>query len=99
MELNMNQYTVFFNHPDDNMLEIVHINTLATRYVHLMFFGKLANEWGYGWDDIRFAQGTDLYRPHGTIMIHDSPLHYNIISGDNKTDYELATLPRSACDY
>lgn len=89
----MNQYTVVFNHPDDNILQFAHINTLAPRYVHLMFFGKLANEWGYGWDDMRFAQGTDLYLMHGTIMIQDRPLRYHILNGHYKTDYELATSP------
>lgn len=86
----MKNYTVVFNHPDDNRLTLVYINTLETRYVHLMFFGKLANEWGYGWDDLKFGQPTDLDALQGTIMIHGHPLHYHIVSEDRKPEFELA---------
>ena len=93
----MNHYTVVFNHHDDNTLEFVHINTKSTRFVHLMFFGKLANEWGYGWDDIRFGQPTGLDLSHGTIMIHDRPLHYDILSGHHKSGSDLAMLTGRSC--
>ena len=86
----MKNYTVVFNHPEDSRLTLIHINTLATRYVHLMFFGKLANEWGYGWNDLKFAQQTDLEASQGTIMIDDQPLHYHILSDDLKANVELA---------
>ncbi len=77
----MNRYTVVFEHPDEHTLEYVHIRTVNTRYVHLMFFGILANEWGYGWDDLRFADEADLSLASGTIMILDKALHYDILPG------------------
>lgn len=94
----MIDYTVVFNRPDNNTPEFVcidtpefvHINTLETRYVHLMFFGRLANEWGYDWDDMRFAPQTDLSLPHGTIMIKDKPLYYDIVAG-NHTPTDMPT--------
>ena len=85
----MIDYTVVFSCPDNNRSEVVsigvpefvHINTLETRYVHLMFFGRLAKEWAYGWDDMRFAPQTDLSLTHGSILIKDKTLHYDIIAG------------------
>ncbi len=74
----MNDYTVVFDHPDQHTPECIHISTLETRYVHLMFFGKLANEWEYGWEDMRFAEQTDLSLSHGAIMIKDKPLRYRV---------------------
>ena len=91
MKFHMNQYTVVFRHPTDNAVEFVHINTLATRYVHLMFFGKLAKEWGFGWDNMQFAQSIDLTLNQGTIMIQDRPLLYKILNGYYQTECELAT--------
>lgn len=88
----MKQFTVFFRHPTDDSLELVHINTLETRYVHLMFFGKLATEWGFGWDNMQFAQATDLGLAQGSILIHDRPLNYNIFNGYYNSVDELATL-------
>ncbi len=90
----MNDYTVVFDHPDDHTLEFMHITipTLETRYVHLMFFGKLANEWGYDWEDMRFDEQTNLSLAHGTIMIKDKPLHYDILPGHQEPGAELAML-------
>lgn len=93
----MNPYTVVFNHPDDNRLACIHIDTLETRYVHLMFFGKLANDWGYGWDDMKFGQPTDLGLSYGRIMIHDRPLHYQILNGHYEPDDEAAMTTGIAC--
>ena len=88
----MNDYTVVFDHPDDCTPEVVHITTLETRYVHLMFFGKLANEWEYGWENMRFDQQTNLSRAHGAIMIKDKSLHYKILPGHQEPGAELAML-------
>ena len=46
--------------------EFVHISTPEIRYAHLMFFGKLANEWGLGWDDLSFSDKTSFTQAHGT---------------------------------
>ncbi len=83
----MNNYTVVFEHPDEHTPEYVYIRAADTRYAHLMFFGKLANEWGYGWDDMRFAEGADLSLAHGTIMILDNALHYTILPGHQKSGH------------
>ncbi len=88
----MNDYTVVFDHPDDCTPEVVHITTLETRYVHLMFLGKLANEWEYGWEDMRFAEQTDLSLSHGAIMIKDKPLRYDILPGHLEPGSEAAML-------
>lgn len=81
----MSNYTVVFEHPDEHTSKYVHIRAADTRSAHLMFFGKLANEWGYGWNDMRFAEGADLSLAHGTIMILDSALHYTILPGHQKS--------------
>ena len=88
----MNDYTVVFDRPDQHTPECIHISTLETRYVHLMFFGKLANEWGYGWEEMRFDEQTDLSLAHGTIMLGDKPLHYDILPGHQEPGAELAML-------
>lgn len=77
----MNNYTVVFEHPDKHTPEYVYIRAANTRSAHLMFFGKLANVWGYGWDDMRFAEGIDLSQTDGTIIISDNALHYTILPG------------------
>lgn len=90
----MIDYTVVFNHPDYETPEalqiatpeFVHINSLETRYVHLMFFGRLANEWGYDWDEMQFAPQTDLSQTHGTIMIKDHALSYDIVADHQRSD-------------
>ena len=53
----MNDYTVVFDHPHEHTPEYVHISTIDTRHVHLMFFGTLANEWEYGWEEMRLMYG------------------------------------------
>ena len=65
----MNDYTVVFDHPHEHTPEYVHIKTIDTRHAHLMFFGKLANEWDYGWENMRFDKQTNLSRAHGAIMV------------------------------
>ncbi len=80
----LNKYTVVIEHPDERTLEYVHIHTVNTHYVHLMFFGLLANEWGYGWDDLRFTGDADLSVASGTIMIIDQALPYEILPGHQK---------------
>ena len=77
----MNNYSVVFEHPEQHTSESVHIRAADTRSAHLMFFGKLANEWGYGWDDIHFAEGVDLSLIDGTIMIAGNALQYTILRG------------------
>ena len=57
-----------------------------------MFFGKLANEWGLGWDDLSFSDKTSFTQAHGTIMIGDKPLHYDILPGHQDPGGDLATL-------
>ena len=84
----MNDYTIVFDHPNEHTPEYVHINTIDTRHVHLMFFGKLTNEWEYGWEDMRFAEQTDLSLSHGAIMIKDKVLHYEILPGHQEQGSE-----------
>ncbi len=88
----MNDYTVVFDHPNEHTPEYVHITTLETRYVHLMFFGKLANEWGYDWEEMRFDKQTNLSRAHGKIIIKDKSLPYEILPGHQEPGAELAML-------
>ncbi len=89
----MNDYTVVFDHPDHQTPECLHISTGDARHVHLMFFGKLADEWDYGWEAMRFDDKTDLSLAHGTILIKGKPpLHYQILSGHQEPGAELAKL-------
>jgi hypothetical protein len=80
----MNVYTVVFDHPDDFTPACMHIRIIATNYVHLMFFGTLAKEWGYEWEDMWFDKQTDLFSSRGIIMIKGKPLYYEILAGHHK---------------
>ena len=82
----MNDYTIVFDHPNEHTPEYVHISTIDTRHVHLLFFGTLANEWEYGWEEMQFAKQTNLSRAHGAVMIKDKSLHYKILPGHQKPD-------------
>ena len=88
----MQDYTVVFKHPGDQTLGSIHICNVNIRHAHMAFLGELANEWGFGWDDICFGEETDLSQSHGTIMIGDKPLHYDILPGHQEPGGELATL-------
>ena len=89
----MNTYTVVFDHPDDATAEYMQIRTVSTHYAHLMFFGTLAKEWGYEWEDMYFAKQTDLFSSHGIIMIKDKPLHYEILAGLHKPSEQMQQTP------
>jgi hypothetical protein len=85
----MNDYTVVFDHPDHQTPERLHLTMMNIRHVHLMFFGKLANEWDDGWEAMRFDDQADLSLAHGTILIKDKPpLHYTILPGHQEPGAE-----------
>jgi hypothetical protein len=88
----MNDYTVVFEHPDQHTPEYVHIRAADIRSAHLMFFGKLATAWGYGWDHMRFAEYTDVSQAHGTIMIAGNALRYTILSGRQRSENGTTSL-------
>lgn len=89
----MNTYTIIFDHPDDATPECIQIRTVSTNYAHLMFFGTLAKEWGYDWEEMHFDKQTDLFSSQGTIMIRDKPLHYEIVCGREKPLQRMRQQP------
>ena len=77
----MEMYTVIFSHPEEHTLEYEHVHTMCIMHVHLMFLGRLAKDWGYGWETIRFTKDADLSHTSGRIMLGIKRLDYDIVSG------------------
>ncbi len=92
----MEGYTVIFHHPEEHTLEYEYFHTVYIKHVHLMFLGRLAKDWGYGWEAIRFTKDTDVSHTSGGIMLGMRRLDYDILAGHQHPIGD-AVVTESAC--